>query len=56
MGGSSAPAVEEKQPEPEVIPEKKEFNVFLKAFDASKKLNIIKEVRSILGLGLKDVK
>ena len=50
-----APVVEAKAAEPEVVQEKKEFNVVLKAFDAAKKLNVIKEVRGILNLGLKDV-
>ena len=55
-GGASAPVEEVKAAEPEPVVEKKEFNVFLKSFDAAKKLNIIKEVRAILNLGLKDVR
>ena len=44
-GGAAAPAVEEKT----------EFDVVLKAAGASK-LNVIKVVREITGLGLKDAK
>ncbi|MDR2446306.1 MAG: 50S ribosomal protein L7/L12 [Treponema sp.] len=36
--------------------EKTEFNVILKAFDDSKKIAVIKEVRSLTGLGLKEAK
>jgi large subunit ribosomal protein L7/L12 len=43
--GSAAPAAEEKS----------EFTVFLSAF-GDKKINVIKEVRSITGLGLKEAK
>jgi large subunit ribosomal protein L7/L12 len=45
-GGASAEAVEEKT----------EFNVILKAFDAAKKIAVIKEVRAVTGLGLKEAK
>jgi large subunit ribosomal protein L7/L12 len=45
-GGSAAPAVEEKT----------EFTVVLKSFDAEKKIPVIKEVRAITGLGLKEAK
>lgn len=44
-GGASADAVEEQS----------EFNVILKAAGAQK-INVIKEVRAITGLGLKDAK
>jgi large subunit ribosomal protein L7/L12 len=44
--GAAAPAAEEKT----------EFNVTLKAFDESKKIAVIKEVRGITGLGLKEAK
>ena len=43
--GTSAPAVEEKS----------EFTIFLSSF-GDKKINVIKEVRSITGLGLKEAK
>ncbi len=42
----AAPAAEEKT----------EFNVTLKSFDDSKKIAVIKEVRAITGLGLKEAK
>ena len=45
-GGGAAPAAEEKT----------EFNVILKAFDESKKIAVIKEVRGVTGLGLKEAK
>ncbi|GHT65004.1 50S ribosomal protein L7/L12 [Spirochaetia bacterium] len=36
--------------------EKTEFNVILKAFDDAKKIAVIKEVRAVTGLGLKEAK
>jgi large subunit ribosomal protein L7/L12 len=36
--------------------EKTEFSVILKAFDESKKIAVIKEVRAVTGLGLKEAK
>jgi large subunit ribosomal protein L7/L12 len=42
----AAPAAEEKT----------EFNVILKAFDEAKKIAVIKEVRAVTGLGLKEAK
>ena len=45
-----APAVEEKPAE------KTEFTVMLKGFDAKSKIKVIKEVRAITGLGLKEAK
>ena len=45
-GGAAAPAAEEKT----------EFNVVLKAFDDTKKIAVIKEVRAVTGLGLKEAK
>ena len=44
--GAAAAAVEEKT----------EFNIILKAFDESKKIAVIKEVRAVTGLGLKEAK
>lgn len=44
--GAAAPAAEEKTA----------FNVILSAFAADKKIAIIKEVRAITGLGLKEAK
>ncbi|MDR0689485.1 MAG: 50S ribosomal protein L7/L12 [Spirochaetaceae bacterium] len=40
----------------EAVEEKTEFNVVLKAFDDSKKIAVIKEVRAVTGLGLKEAK
>ena len=45
-GGVAAPAAEEKT----------EFTVVLKSYDAEKKIPVIKEVRAITGLGLKEAK
>jgi len=45
-GAAAAPAAEEKT----------EFNVILKAFDDAKKIAVIKEVRAVTGLGLKEAK
>ncbi|MDR2729976.1 MAG: 50S ribosomal protein L7/L12 [Treponema sp.] len=45
-GGAAAPVVEEKT----------EFNVILKGFDETKKIAVIKEVRVVTGLGLKEAK
>ncbi len=36
--------------------EKTEFNVILKAFEDAKKIAVIKEVRAVTGLGLKEAK
>jgi large subunit ribosomal protein L7/L12 len=36
--------------------EKSEFDVILKSFDASKKIAVIKQVRALTGLGLKEAK
>ena|SRR5437868_5434989 len=46
-GGAAAPA----KPE-----EKTEFTVVLEGFDAAKKINVIKVVRELTGLGLKEAK
>jgi large subunit ribosomal protein L7/L12 len=46
--GGAAPA--------EAAEEKTEFNVILKAFDEAKKIAVIKEVRAVTGLGLKEAK
>jgi large subunit ribosomal protein L7/L12 len=40
----------------EAVEEKTEFNVILKSFDDSKKIAVIKEVRVVTGLGLKEAK
>ena len=49
-GGGGAAAVAEKPAE------KTEFTVQLDGFDAAKKINVIKVVREITGLGLKEAK
>ncbi len=38
------------------VEEKDTFTVMLAGFDAAKKINVIKEVRAITGLGLKEAK
>jgi large subunit ribosomal protein L7/L12 len=38
------------------VEEKTEFNVILKAFEESKKIAVIKEVRAVTNLGLKEAK
>jgi large subunit ribosomal protein L7/L12 len=48
-----AKPVEAVKEEPKV--EKTQFDVYLKGFDAKIKLNLIKEIRGILNLGLKEV-
>uniref|UniRef100_A0AAV1T1S5 Uncharacterized protein n=1 Tax=Peronospora matthiolae TaxID=2874970 RepID=A0AAV1T1S5_9STRA len=48
--GSAAPAVEEAKEE------KTAFDVKLASFDAKSKIKVIKEVRAITGLGLKEAK
>jgi large subunit ribosomal protein L7/L12 len=40
----------------EAAEEQTEFNVILKAYDAAKKIAVIKEVRAVTGLGLKEAK
>ncbi len=45
-GGEAAEAAEEQT----------EFNVILKSFDDGKKIPVIKEIRAITGLGLKEAK
>jgi large subunit ribosomal protein L7/L12 len=40
----------------EPVEEQTEFNVILKSFDDSKKIAVIKEVRAVTGLGLKEAK
>jgi len=48
-GGGGAAAPEKKE-------EQTEFTVVLAGFDAAKKINVIKVVREITGLGLKEAK
>src|SRR5438067_9715703 len=49
-GGGGGPAAPEKPAE------KTEFTVVLAGYDAAKKINVIKVVREITGLGLKEAK
>ncbi|KAG2779074.1 hypothetical protein PC116_g20283 [Phytophthora cactorum] len=49
-GGGAAPAAEEAKEE------KTAFDVKLASFDAKSKIKVIKEVRAITGLGLKEAK
>ncbi|CAI5726884.1 hypothetical protein KXD40_002331 [Peronospora effusa] len=49
-GGNAAPAAEEPKEE------KTAFDVKLASFDAKSKIKVIKEVRAITGLGLKEAK
>ncbi|MDR1317987.1 MAG: 50S ribosomal protein L7/L12 [Treponema sp.] len=46
--GAAAPAA--------AVEEQTEFNVILKAYDETKKIAVIKEVRAVTGLGLKEAK
>jgi large subunit ribosomal protein L7/L12 len=49
-GGGGGPAPAEKPAE------QTEFTVILEGFDAAKKINVIKVIREITGLGLKEAK
>ena len=40
----------------EVVEEKTEFDVILESFDAASKIKVIKEVRAVTNLGLKEAK
>lgn len=51
-GGSSA----ESKTEEEEAPAKTSFELKLTGFDAKSKIKVIKEIRTITGLGLKDAK
>ena len=57
-GGGGAPqaAAEEAAPVVEVPKEKTHYDVELTEFDAATKVKLIKEVRGLLGLGLKEAK
>lgn len=54
-GAATAAAVEEK-PKEEAKKEKSHYDIELSKFDAAKKIALIKEIRGILGLGLKEAK
>lgn len=53
---AEAETVSASEPAAPVAAEKKSFDIILTGIDPSKKLNIIKEVRSIFSIGLKDAK
>jgi hypothetical protein len=46
---------EQKKEDAPAAPEKKNFDVILKSYDAASKVKIIKEVKELLKLGLKEV-
>ena len=48
--GAGAPAAEE------AVVEQTEFEIVLEGFDATSKIKVIKEVRAVAGLGLKEAK
>ena len=52
-GGAAAPSEAVKEEAPK---EKTHYDVELESFDAATKVKLIKEVRGILGLGLKEAK
>mmetsp|Transcript_23095 Transcript_23095/g.22878 ORF Transcript_23095/g.22878 Transcript_23095/m.22878 type:complete len:220 (-) Transcript_23095:24-683(-) len=59
MGGMSAggaPQQAKEEEKQEVVVEKTNFDVLIKGFTADGKLKIIKEVKNLLGIGLKDAK
>ncbi len=63
MGGGAAPAggapqaaKAEEKPKEEEKKEKSHYDIELTKFDAAKKIALIKEVRGILNLGLKEAK
>jgi large subunit ribosomal protein L7/L12 len=55
--GQAAPVKEEKAaPKEEEKVEKSHYDIELSKFDPAKKISLIKEVRAMLGLGLKEAK
>ena len=54
-GGSGAPAAAAAAPEP-AKEAQTEFNVKLDGFDAASKIKVIKEIRALSELGLKEAK
>jgi large subunit ribosomal protein L7/L12 len=55
-GGGGGKAAEAPKAEPEPVKVKEVFGVKIGAVDAKAKIKIIKEVRTITGLGLKEAK
>ena len=56
MAGNNVPGDGQQMEEEEVKPAQTAFAVKLVGFDAATKIKVIKEVRAISGLGLKDAK
>jgi large subunit ribosomal protein L7/L12 len=54
-GGGGGPAIVQPDAKP-VVEAPTEFKVILEGFDPAKKINVIKVVREITGLGLKEAK
>jgi large subunit ribosomal protein L7/L12 len=55
-GGVMVPAVSQQSTTAPVAEVKTEFTVVLEGYDAAKKINVIKVVRELTGLGLKEAK
>lgn len=53
---ASAPAAAAAAPAAAAVEEQTEFTVILASVPADKKINVIKEIRTITGLGLKEAK
>jgi large subunit ribosomal protein L7/L12 len=53
---AAAPGAGAAAPAAEAVEEKTEFNVTLTGYEAEKKIQVIKVVRAITGLGLKEAK
>lgn len=53
---AAAPGAAAAGPAAEAVEEKTEFNVTLTGYEADKKIQVIKVVRAITGLGLKEAK
>jgi large subunit ribosomal protein L7/L12 len=56
FGVSAGPAAAGAAPAAEAVEEKTEFNVILTGYEADKKIQVIKVVRAITSLGLKEAK
>jgi len=56
MAAGAAPAAAGAAPAAEAVEEKTEFNVILTGYEADKKIQVIKVVRAITSLGLKEAK
>ncbi len=56
MAAGAVPAAAGAAPAAEAVEEKTEFNVILTGYEADKKIQVIKVVRAITSLGLKEAK